>query len=59
MGHDLGMFQKQQVWMGERQGRSKVIEVETDWKTRVGGKKIGPSNIATVCAKLPVASNFL
>ena len=53
MGHDLGMFQKQQVWMGERQGRSKVIEVETDWKTRGGRwQKIGPSNIATVPAKL-------
>ena len=53
MGHDLGMFQKQQVWMRERQGRSKVIEVETDWKTRGGRwQKIGPSNIATVPAKL-------
>ena len=53
MGHDLGMFQKQQVWMEERQRRGKVIEVKTDWKTRGGRwQNIGPSNFATVCAKL-------
>ena len=53
MGHDFGMFQKQQVWMEERQRRGKVIEVKTDWKTRGGRwQKIGPSNFATVCAKL-------
>ena len=53
MGHDTGMFQKQQVWMEERQRRGKVIEVKTDWKTRGGRwQKMGPSNIATVCAKL-------
>ena len=53
MGHDFGMFQKQQVWMEERQRRGKVIEVKTDWKTRGGRwQNIGPSNFATVCAKL-------
>jgi len=55
MGHDFGMFQKQQVWMEERQRRGEVIEVKTDWKTRgqkTRWQKIGPSNTATVCAKL-------